>query len=91
MLFLFDLMYCLGYFLVMIIFMVVAIVIASAKSKAAWGCYVIGAVIQLLSLVGNQKIANVSGTNTTLHWVVYFGLLIISAILVVKRYNKAND
>lgn len=89
MLFLYQLMNYLGYFLIMIIFMVIAIM--SAKSKAAWVWYVIGAVVQLLSLAGNQKVANVNGTNTTLHWIVYFGLLIISAILVVKRYNKANN
>ncbi len=89
MLFLYQLMNCLGYFLVMIAFMIVAIV--SAKSKAAWIWYVIGAVLQLLSLSGNQKIANINGTDTTLYWIVYFGLLIITAVLVVKRYSKANN
>ena len=88
MLFLYDLMSCFGYFLIMIIFMVIAIV--TAKGKGAWIWYAIGAILQLLSLSGNQKVATMNGTDTTMHWVVYFALLIITAILIVKRYNKAN-
>lgn len=88
MLFLYQLMNCLGYFLIMIIFMVVAIV--TAKSKAAWIWYAAGAVLQLVALIGNQIAANINGIDTTLRWIVYFGLLILTAILVVKRYNKAN-
>ena len=88
MLFLYDLMSCIGYFLIMIIFMIVAIV--TAKGKGAWIWYAIGAILQLLSLSGNQKVAAVNGTDTTMHWVVYFALLIITAVIVVKRYNKAS-
>ncbi|MBQ7125231.1 MAG: hypothetical protein IJO00_02595 [Clostridia bacterium] len=88
MLFLYDLMSCIGYFLIMIIFMVIAIV--TAKGKGAWIWYAIGAILQLLSLSGNQKVAAVNGTDTTMHWIVYFALLIITAVIVVKRYNKTS-
>ena len=88
MLFLYDLMSCIGYFLIMIIFMIIAIV--TAKSKGAWIWYAIGVVLQLLSLSGNQKTAVMNGTDTTMHWVIYFALLIITAILIVKRYNKVS-
>lgn len=88
MLFLYDLMSCIGYFSIMIIFMIIAIV--TAKGKGAWIWYAIGAILQLLSLSGNQKVAAMNGTDTTVHWVVYFALLIITAILIVRRYNKAS-
>lgn len=88
MLFLYNLMSCIGYFLIMIIFMIIAIV--TAKGKGAWIWYVIGAILQLFSLLGNQKMAAINGTDTTMHWVVYFALLIITAIIIVKRYNKAS-
>ena len=88
MLFLYDLMSFIGYFLIMIIFMIIAIV--TAKFKGAWIWYAIGAILQLLSLSGNQKVAAMNGTDTTMHWIVYFALLIITAILIVKRYNKAR-
>ena len=88
MLLLYQLASCLGYFLVMLIFMGIAI--ALAKSKASWVLYIIGAVIQFISLLGNQKTATISGTNMTLYWLVYFGLLVVPAIIIRKRYEKAN-
>lgn len=88
MLFLYYLMNCIGYFLIMLIFMIIAIV--TAKGKSAWVWYAIGAILQLLSLSGNQKVATMNGTDTTIHWIVYFALLIVTAILIVKRYNKAS-
>ena len=88
MLFLYDLMSCIGYFLFMIICMIIAIV--TAKGKGAWIWYAIGAILQLISLSGNQKAAAMNGTDTTMHWIFYFALLIITAPLIVKRHNKAN-
>ena len=88
MLFLYDLVSCISYFLIMIIFMIIAIV--TAKGKSGWIWYAIGAILQLLSLSGNQKVATMNGTDTTMHWIIYFALLIITAILIVKRYNKAS-
>jgi hypothetical protein len=73
----------------MIIFMVVAIVVA--KSKIAWIFYAIGAILQLMSLAGNQKIASVNGTDITLDWIVYFFLLIVVAIIMIARYNSKKS
>lgn len=89
MLFLYQLFNCLGYFLIMIILMVIAI--ATAKSKSAWIWYVIGAILQLLALSGNQKVANIDGTDMTMYWVVYIGLLVVTAILIVRIYNKEES
>ena len=68
--------------------MIIAIV--TAKGKGAWIWYAVGAIFQLVPLLGNQKAAAMNGTDTTMHWIVYFALLIITAILIVKRYNKAS-
>jgi len=65
--------------------------IATAGSKAAWIVYAIGAILQFLSLSGNQEIANITGVNTTLDWIIYFVLLIITALLIIKRYNKFKN
>lgn len=84
---LYDLASYISYFLVMIVFMIIAIIIAKHKS-AAWCCYGIGAGLQLLSLIGNQKTANFYGTSMTTYWVIYFVLLAISAMIIVDRYEK---
>lgn len=89
MLLLYDLLSFLSYFLIMIIFMVIAI--ATAKKPYAWIWYVVGAIIQLMSLLGNQKFADVNGTNTSLHWGVYGVLLIITAIAIVMRNKKLRE
>ncbi len=88
MLFVYDLAESLGFALVMIVFMIVSII--SAKTKKAWIFYSIGAVLQLVSLSGNEELAKVNGADTTLDWIIYFALLIITAVLVIKRYNKHN-
>lgn len=76
-----------GFFLIMIVFMIVAII--NAKKKTAWIWYSIGSILQLLSLLGKQKSASYYGYNTTVDWIIYFGLLIASATLIVNKYNKA--
>ena len=81
-----ELAYYFGYFLFMIIFMLVAI--SKAKSKRAWIWYAIGAFVQLIPMYGNQVEANMNGVDETLDWIVYFGLLIITAIVVNARYKK---
>lgn len=88
MLFLYDLLSCIGYFLIMTIFMVVAIV--TAKSKTAWIWYGIGAVLQLISLIGNQ-LAAVSGIDMKLYWIVYFCLLMVTAAFIVDRYSSRRS
>lgn len=82
-------LFLIGYFFIMIIFMLIAIV--TAKSMTCWLWYVIGAVLQLFSLLGNQKTANINGTDTTLYWLVYIGLLIVTAVFIIKRNNKTSS
>ena len=89
MLFLYELFVYLGYFLIMTIFMIVAIL--TAKKKTAWIWYAIGAVVQLLSLSGNQITANINETDMTMYWIIYFCLLIATAIIIVARYNKTTN
>ena len=86
--FLYELSTYIGYFLFMTIFMVVAIF--TAKSKTAWIWYAIGAGVQLLGLLGNQTTANENGTDITGYWIVYIGLLLISAKIIDSRYKKAS-
>ncbi len=75
MVFLYDLIYSISYFLFMIIFMVVAVL--TAKRKGTWIWYSIGAILQLLALLG--------GSDAGLYWIIYFGLLIVTAMLIVRR------
>lgn len=86
---LYEIVSYIGYFLVMIIFMVIAI--ARAKRKRAWIWYGIGAVLQLMALLGNQKFPDANGNDTIVDWMVFIGLLIVSALLMKKRYNKAQE
>ena len=88
MLFLYDLMKVIGYFLIMIIFMVIAII--TAKGKTVWIWYVIGAILQLLSLLGNQKNSVMRDTDITIYWIIYVALLVITAILINKRRDKSS-
>ena len=67
----------------MIVFSIISIV--NAKKRSAWIYYVIGAVLQLLGLLGNQKTADFYGYNISIDWLIYFGLLIVFAVIVTKR------
>lgn len=84
MLFLYDLGIYFGYFMIMIIFMVIAILMART-TKHCWGIYAIGAGLQLLSMIGNQKTANFYGTSMAAYWAMYFVLLIIFAVVIAFR------
>lgn len=72
----------------MIMFMIVAII--NAKKKSAWIWFGIGTGLQLLSLSGNQKIANANGRDTAVDWMVFLGILILSVSMILIRYYKAN-
>ncbi len=89
MIFLFNLTYFFGYFLIMIVFSTIAIILS--KSKKAWIWYSIGALFQLLALYGNQLTADVYNKDTTIQWTIYFLLLIITAIIIFMRYAKVNN
>ena len=77
-----------GYFLVMIIFMIVAILLA--KSKAAWIPYSIGGVLQLLSITGNYRKLYLFGLSSTMlySFIIYVIIMVLTAFIIVKRYNE---
>lgn len=89
MIILYDFGVLLGFFMIMILFSIVAIV--RGKNEGAWVWYIIGATIQLISLLGIQKTAHIYGTNTTGYWIVFFFLLITTAIIVRVRYSIALE
>lgn len=82
----YGLFYYLGYFWFMLLFMIVAVMVA--KTKGAWVVYAIGAVIQLMSLYGNQKTADLFGIDMTTPWVIYFLILLVTALVIVRRLKK---
>lgn len=77
-----------GSFLIMTVFMIIAII--NAKKKTAWIWYAIGSAFQLLSLLGSQKNAIYTGENFTVDWIIYLVLLIGSAILVINKHNSSE-
>lgn len=77
-----------GYFLFMIVFMVIAII--TAKRKISWVFYAAGAIWQYFSLSGLQREAVYTGTDTTLYWITYGVLLILAAVLIILKKKKAK-
>jgi predicted secreted protein len=84
--FLYGLFSYIGYFFIMIACMVGAII--TAKYKFSWAIYSAGAVLQLVALIGNQMNANIYGDSMVLYWIIYFALLIVSAVTIVDRHEK---
>ena len=64
----------------MIIFMVLAI--KFAKKRAGWILFIVGAVIQLLSLIGS------AGTSNSTMWIIYFIILIVTGLVILLRSNN---
>ena len=83
MFFIYELFYYLGYFWFMLLFMIVAIIVA--RTKGAWAFYAIGAVIQLMSLYGKQKTADLLGIDMTTPWIIYFLILLVTALVIVRK------
>ncbi len=71
-----------GFFLIMIITIIVGTFVSN--KKISWPIFAAGAIITLISLIGNQRAASAMGLPgaMTLRWVVYFILLIGGAALV---------
>ena len=74
-----------GYFLIMIIFMVIAIV--RAKDGKPWIWYGIGVGLQLVSMIGLTRRYSVYGMGgvTSGTWIVFFVIAIVSAIIISIR------
>lgn len=78
-----------GYFLILLVFLIVAIILA--KKTAAWIVYGIGAFVQLLSLYGNYQSYSSMGFEEAMtpYWIVYIVLLVVAAItIVMRRQNR---
>ena len=77
-----------GFFLIMIVFMIVAIV--RAKNGNPWIWYAIGVVLQLLSLSGLQRQYSAFGMGSALSgvWGVFFVIAIITLFIILARKNK---
>lgn len=80
-----------GYFLVLILFSILAIIFA--KKLFSWIFYLLGAGITLISLMGTQETYDYYGREDYFvpYWIVYFILLIIVAIIMMVRYNSSED
>ena len=80
--------YYLGYFLIMIVCSVLAIIFA--RRKAGWILFGVGAVLQGMSLIGRQMSLNQWGLGNTMStsWSIYAILAIGTAVIIYIRRNK---
>jgi len=79
------LFYYIGYFFIMILSSVFAIIVA--KKHNPWLFFATGAILQLISLIGQEKANNMRGNSasTTLDWIIYFILLFLSLVIINIR------
>lgn len=88
----FSIGYHIGYFLPMIILMILAIIFA--KRKAMWFLFIGGAVIQLISILGTQfsELSFLYESQTETNWFIYLLITFFSALFIwVRRLNKHHD
>ena len=74
-----------GYFLIMIIFMIIAII--RAKNGKPWIWYAIGVGLQLFSLIGLTMRYRAYGAASALGgtWIAFFAIAVFSAIIIVAQ------
>jgi hypothetical protein len=89
-----------GATLIPLIIFIIGILVAKKSSVAAWILFAVGAVLELLSLLGNGKtIAMASGrvgydmlsqmkTQYALTWVFFVVFAVIAAVMISKRAKK---
>lgn len=93
--FLYGLLNYLGYFSVLIIFLIVAIIFS--KKLFSWAFYLVGGIITFLSLQGNQKsYIDYYGSLYAKdimdpYWTIYFYLLVFAAFIMFFRYSRAKN
>lgn len=85
-----------GYFFYLLVFLAVAIIFA--KKLHAWIWYSIGAIITFLNLIRNQILLDNDGfdnsiaiNNPSTYWMIYFVLLMISAVIIYTRYSISQE
>ncbi len=88
--------YIVGYFFVMLLFMALAILCAKRETSLApaWVLYAVGAIFQLISLIGTQKSIDVKrgySPNMTTLWLVYIALLTIAAFIILSAKSSKPD
>ena len=84
-----DIFALLGYFAIMIGFMIAAICTAK-KGSLPWVFFFVGAGIQLLCLLGDHKTGRMSLPGSCPYWTVYFILLGIPGIIIVLRSSRSK-
>ena len=75
-----------GYFAIMLLFMIIAAV--RAKKGFPWIWYIIGAVIQLISLIG---ISRNPFYNSGPYWIVYFCILLLFFFIILSKSAQKGD
>ena len=79
----------LGYFGFMIGFMIAAICTAK-KGTLPWVLYLVGAGVQLLSLMSYHRTGQLSLPGSWPYWTVYFVLLGIPGIIIILRSSRSD-
>ena len=85
----YEVMVYVGYFFIMFIFMVLAVIFAN--KIAGWILYLVGGLLQLLPMIGSQKQATLNQSNITTEWVIYIGLLLVTLLIIVLRRRRAAE
>ncbi len=75
-----------GYFLILFIFMIIAIARAGKGHPWIWFC--IGALIYLISLSG---LSSKPYLNTSSMWVIYLIILLVSGLIILSKSSKAKN
>lgn len=81
-----------GYFLVLIVFMVLGIVFAK-RGAAGWILYTVGAVLQFISQIGRQRQLAYYGFGASYMaptWIIFLVILAVSAVIIVVRRSKPD-
>ena len=89
--FLYTLGSYIGYFLVLIVFFVFAVIFA--KKKIAWPLYFVGGGIQLLAILGTQKKYALFGMGHLMapYWIVYAILMLVALVLIRRRRDDYDE
>lgn len=87
--------FILGYIMIPAIFFVIAILVAKKKAWLSWLLFVVGCLLQIVSMLGRGKelqyasaaVQDAVQSQNTLIWIVFAVLALISIILILKRSN----